>query len=140
MSDFRIIFTNDEGGVSVVVPAPGISPEEAVRAVPTGKQYEVVPLSEIPTDRTFRGAWKRNGKKCEVDVTKAKEICHCKRRDKRTEELAPHDEVIMKQIPGKSAQQAELERQKIRDKHAIIQSNIDAATTVEQLKQIIGSL
>ena len=56
----RIIYQNDEGGVSVIVPAPecGLTIEEiAAKDVPAGKPYEIVDVSEIPSDRTFRGAW-----------------------------------------------------------------------------------
>jgi len=56
----RIIFPNDEGGVSVIVPAPncGLSIEEIARKdVPAGKPYQIVDVSEVPSDRTFRGAW-----------------------------------------------------------------------------------
>ena len=56
----RIIFQNDEGGVSVIVPAPnsGLTIEQiAKKDVPAGKEYHIVDASEIPTDRTFRNAW-----------------------------------------------------------------------------------
>ena len=56
----RIIFPNDEGGVSVIVPAVecGLSIEEiAAKDVPSGKPHKIVDVSEIPSDRTFRGAW-----------------------------------------------------------------------------------
>ena len=56
----RIIYPNDEGGVSVIVPAPecGLSIEEiAAKDVPAGKPYEIVDVADIPSDRTFRGAW-----------------------------------------------------------------------------------
>ena len=56
----RIIFPNDEGGVSVIVPAPecGLTIEEiAAKDVPAGKPYKIVDVSEIPSDRTFRSAW-----------------------------------------------------------------------------------
>jgi hypothetical protein len=45
-----------------------------------------------------------------IDMTKAKEIAHEKRRVARSAEFAPHDEVIMKQIPGVDAQAAEAAR------------------------------
>lgn len=62
MSDtsLRIIYPNDEGGVAVVVPAPGtgLSIEElATKVVPYGRPYQIVPVTEIPDDRTFRNAW-----------------------------------------------------------------------------------
>ena len=56
----RIIFPNDEGGVSVIVPAVecGLSIEEiAAKDVPSGKPHKIVDVSEIPSDRTFRNAW-----------------------------------------------------------------------------------
>jgi len=55
----RIVYQNDEGGISIIVPADcGLTIEEiAVKDVPTGKAYNIVDVSEIPTDRTFRDAW-----------------------------------------------------------------------------------
>ena len=51
----RIIYTQDDGTVAVIVPA--VSVELALKDVPTGKEYNIVEDSEIPTDRTFRDAW-----------------------------------------------------------------------------------
>lgn len=58
----RIIFLNDEGGVSVVVPSPecleGHTIEEiALKDVPAGKPFKIVSIDDIPSDRTFRSAW-----------------------------------------------------------------------------------
>jgi len=56
----RIIYPNDDGGVSVIVPAAecGLTIEQiAAKDVPTGKPYKIVDASDIPTDRTFRNAW-----------------------------------------------------------------------------------
>jgi len=69
-----------------------------------------------------------------VNITKAKNIAHDKRREARAEEFKPYDEVIMKQIPGNDATAAETARQVIRDKYAAMQTAIDAATTTDQLK------
>jgi len=55
----RIIYPTNEG-VAVIVPADecGLTIEEiAAKDVPAGKPYEIVDVSEIPSDRTFRGAW-----------------------------------------------------------------------------------
>ena len=55
----RIIYPTDDG-VAVIIPAPecGLTIEEiAAKDVPAGKPYEIVDVSEIPEDRTFRGAW-----------------------------------------------------------------------------------
>jgi hypothetical protein len=60
MSDKRIIYPTDEGGVAIIVPAPecGLTIEQiAAKDVPSGKPYQIVDVSEIPSDRTFRNAW-----------------------------------------------------------------------------------
>ena len=56
----RIIYQNDQGGVSIVVPSPnwkGTMQELASKDIPAGKPYKIVDVSEIPSDRTFRNAW-----------------------------------------------------------------------------------
>ena len=56
----RIIYQNDEGGVSVIVPSPncGLSIEQiAAKDVPAGKPYQIVDVADIPSDRTWRNAW-----------------------------------------------------------------------------------
>lgn len=62
--DKRIIYPNDNGGVSILIPTPewldtpGNTIEMlALKDVPKGKTYKIVNVSEIPTDRTFRNAW-----------------------------------------------------------------------------------
>ena len=58
--DKRIVYQNGDGGISIIVPTEecGLTIEEiAAKDVPTGKAYNIVDVSEIPTDRTFRGAW-----------------------------------------------------------------------------------
>lgn len=71
-------------------------------------------------------------------MEKAKTIAHDMRRFARAEEFKPHDEVIMKQIPGVDAQAAEAARQAIRDKYAAMQAQIDAAATPDKIKQALG--
>jgi len=103
----RIIYPNDDGGVSILIPAPEarqqvlvseavtevithdavldedgieVTPARnetvtvapavyreqtdsefiewiAAKDVPTGKPFQIVDVSDIPSDRTFRGAW-----------------------------------------------------------------------------------
>ena len=72
-----------------------------------------------------------------INLDKAKIIAHDRRRAARAEEFKPHDDVIMKQIPGVDAQAAEAARQVIRDKYAALQTAMDATTTVDQLKELL---
>ena len=51
----RILITNDDGNVAII--APAVSVELALKDVPTGKEYHIVDVADIPTDRTFRDAW-----------------------------------------------------------------------------------
>jgi len=58
----RIIYPNDDGGVSILIPAlealETMTIEEiAAKDVPAGKPYKIVEDTEIPSDRTFRNAW-----------------------------------------------------------------------------------
>jgi len=72
-----------------------------------------------------------------IDVNKAKAIGHDMRRAARAEEFKPFDEAIAKQIPG-AADGAEAQRQIIREKYAAIQTQIDAATTPNEIKVALG--
>lgn len=73
-----------------------------------------------------------------INLDKAKAIGHDIRRAKRAEEFAPHDDIIAKQIPGADAAEAEVARQAIRDKYAVVQDEIDAATASEEIKTALG--
>ena len=69
-----------------------------------------------------------------VDMTKAKAIAHEKRRQARSEEFAPLD--IKATIPTE-AEAAEAARQAVRDKYAAMQTAMDAATTPDELKELL---
>ena len=73
----------------------------------------------------------------QVNLDKAKEISHDKRRNKRADLFKQLD--IEATIPV-LAEEAEAKRQIIRDEFAAIQTEIDNAETVDQLKEIITQL
>ena len=135
----KIIYTNNEGGVSVIIPTGELSIEEvAAKDVPEGVAYEIVEDDAIPSDRTFRNAWKLGDCCVEHDLDKCKAIGHDKRRAARAEEFAPLDEVIAKQIPGNDPAEVEAERQLVRDKYAAVQDQIDAAASPDEIKAALG--
>ena len=68
-----------------------------------------------------------------INVTKAKAIAHDIRRAARSEEFKPYDDAIAKQIPGQ-IEGAEAARAAIRAKYAAMQTAIDAASTVDEIK------
>jgi len=57
--DKRIIYKNDDGSISIIIPADcGLTVEQiAQKDVPTGLSYKIVNVSDISSDRTFRNAW-----------------------------------------------------------------------------------
>ena len=69
-----------------------------------------------------------------IDMTKAKDIAHDKRRAARSAEFAPLD--IKATIPSEAAA-AEAARQAIRDKYAAMQAQMDAAQTADELKTLL---
>jgi len=72
-----------------------------------------------------------------INIDKAKTIAHGIRRTARAEEFKPYDEVIMKQIPGADATAAEAARAVIREKYSVMQTKIDSATTVDEIKSVL---
>jgi len=136
MTNSRIIYSNTDGSVAVIIPAESV--ELALKDVPEGVPYEIVTTDEVPSDRYFRGAWVMGDCCIEHDLDQCREIGHDKRRTARAEEFAPLDAMIMKQIPGVDAIKAEASRQVIRDKYSDIQDAIDAAETPNEIKAALG--
>jgi hypothetical protein len=72
-----------------------------------------------------------------INIDKAKAICHDKRRAARAAEFAPLD--VKATIPSE-ATAAEAARQAVREKYAAMQTQIDAASDVVALKNIVEGL
>lgn len=66
-----------------------------------------------------------------INIDKAKGIAHNKRREARSAEFAPLD--IKATIPSE-ATAAEAARQAVREKYAAMQTAIDSASTVDEIK------
>ena len=143
----KIIFTRPDGGLSITTPARNTYDNERSDNYIENRAWNKLPLgamnpkwieeSDVPIDRTFRNALEDVGGKPVHNIPKTKLLAHDMRREKREEEMKPWDDIVMKQIPGQDAALAEVERKKIRDTDAIKQTNIDNATTVEQIKNAI---
>jgi len=66
----QIIYKTDNNGVAVIIPSDEALQshtiqEIAEKDVPAGKPYKIVSVDDIPSDRTFRGAWEVD----EADLT-----------------------------------------------------------------------
>lgn len=75
-----------------------------------------------------------------VNINKAKLVAHKIRRYQRELEFVPFDSIISKQIPGDDYQNAEISRQEIRNKYIKIQNDIDNASDIDTLSEIVESL
>ena len=58
----RIVCINADGSIYILVPSPEYLQDHtieelAMKDVPQGLTHYIIDASEIPTDRTFRGAW-----------------------------------------------------------------------------------
>lgn len=72
-----------------------------------------------------------------VNMAKARQIAHERRRIARSEELAPLD--VKATIPAEAAA-AEIARQAVRSKYEDLQERMDAASTPEELKVVLLNL
>jgi hypothetical protein len=115
MEDKVIVYHTVEGDLHIVIPSPfaweefekkGMSfdifmKDEVAKAVPSGVVYEIIDRSLIPSDRTFRDAWKWNSaKQCvEHDFEKCKKIRAKQIHDeKRAQEAKKIDNAILDKI------------------------------------------
>lgn len=72
-----------------------------------------------------------------INLDKAKAIAHDIRRAKRTAEFSPLD--IKATIPSE-ASAAEVARQAVREKYALLQEAIDSSQNISELKSIADTL
>ena len=129
----RIVYPNDDGGVSIVVPSPhwmGTMEGLAAKVIPDGKAYKIVEDSVVSTDRTFRDAWE-NYEDITVSFPKAKEITKKRLRRERKPLLEEQDILFMRAVET-SQDKSEIvtEKQRLRDITALV----DDATTLDELK------
>ena len=139
----KIIYTNSDGTVSIVQPVlteinpntgkPFTIEEIAEKDIEKGISYEIVDDSAIPTDRSFRDAWKQNDKTIETDIDKAKEIHKTNIREARTSKLQELD-IEFQKAQETSADTSDIvaKKQALRDAPAA--AGISTAATETDLK------
>jgi hypothetical protein len=126
-----IIFTNDNGGVSVCIPTGEIS-IEAVKAKDTPSGSIIVDQATLPnSDNDFFDAWELSGSTVSVNISKAKEITRKRLRAER-EPLLQAQDVLFQRALETSADTTAIvaEKQRLRD----ITNQVDSATTTAQLR------
>ena len=93
-SDSVILYTADNDNLVLVYPADNCDlTVEQIQAkdIRSGKTSYILNKSAVPTDRSFKWAWKLNGSTIETDMTKAKEIHKSNIRSARISKLAELD-------------------------------------------------
>ena len=129
----KIIYTNSDGTVSIMTPIEGTAEECAKRDLPDGTSYEIVDDSVIPTDRSFRNAWKQNSKTIETDMSKAREIHKTNIREARVAKFAELDVEFQKALEtSSSTTDIVAKKQALRDAPAA--SGISTAASEADLK------
>ena len=126
-----IIFTNDNGGVSVCIPT-GEMPIEAVKAKDTPSHSIIVQESELPqADNDFFNAWELANGVVTVNLDKAKELTRARLRAERAPLLAAQDVLFQRaQESGADTSAIVAEKQRLRD----ITSSVDGCTTTAELR------
>ena len=128
-----IIFTNDNGGVSVCIPTGELS-IEAVQAKDTPKGSLIVNTSDLPNQHNdFFDAWELVDGKVTVSLDKAKEITKKRLRAEREPLISAQDVAFQRALEAGSDTSAIVaEKNRLRD----VTSLADAETTLEGLRAI----
>jgi hypothetical protein len=128
-----IIFTNDNGGVSVCIPTGEISIDQ-VKIKDTPSHSIIVQTSELPNQHNdFFDAWELVNGKVEVSLAKATELTKKRLRVEREPLLQAQDVAFQRALEAGSPTTAIVaEKQRLRD----VTSLADAETTLEGLRAI----
>lgn len=130
-----IIFTNDNGGVSVCVPT-GELPIEQVQSkdIPSNIQSHIVSMDSLPQDNDFFDAWEQTNGVVTVNLSKAKELTKTRLRKQREPLLAAQDIAFQRALEtGADTTAIVAEKQRLRD----ITNLANNCTSLEQLRLLV---
>jgi hypothetical protein len=128
-----IIFTNEDGGVSICVPTSELD-IQAVKVKDTPSNSIIVDASTLPNaDNDFFNAWELSNGKVSVNLTKAKEFTKNRLRIERKPLLAAQDILFQRALEANSDTTAIVaEKNRLRN----ITSLADDCTTTAQLRAL----
>lgn len=128
-----IIFTNDNGGVSICIPTGEMQIED-VKAKDTPSTSIIIQDSELPqADQDFRNAWELADGVVIVNLDKAKELTKARLRAEREPLLAAQDVLYMRAMEAQADVSAIVaEKNRLRD----ITGSVDGCTTTDQLRAL----
>lgn len=148
----KIVYTTPEGTVHVIHPVGNAKMKDVESNIPKDAvNVRKVTADMLPKSRLYRNAWDDSNPEDFVAVNgaKAKQVAHERRRLHRFLELDPLDKEIALNIPGTDIGKIEQQRQKIRDKYAVIQDDIDLSipddviadtSVLEEVERTAGTL
>ena len=137
----RIIYEVDTSTkkVAVVIPTPEwllehTMEELVVKVVPTGARYEIVEDAVLPSDRTFREAWRMGVRMgITVNIPAAKIITKERLREERKPLLEAQDILFQRALETSASTTAIVaEKERLRD----ITDQVDALSALADLKTI----
>ena len=128
-----IIYTNDNGGVSVCVPT-GELDIQAVKEKDTPEHSIIVDMDSLPNaDNDFFDAWELQDGVVSVNLSKAKEVTKKRLRMEREPLLAAQDVAFQRALEtGADTTAIVTEKQRLRD----ITKLADSCTTTDQLRNL----
>ena len=125
-----IIFTNDNGGVSICIPT-GELPIEEVKTKDTPTGSIIVDVDSLTNNNEFFNAWELADGVVSVNFNKAIEITKTRLRQERTPLLQKQDVAFQRALESNSDTSAIIvEKQRLRD----ITKLADASTTLDELR------
>ena len=128
-----IIFTNENGGVSVCVPTSEIN-IQTVKTKDTPSDSIIVDASTLPNaDNDFFNAWELNNGTVSVNLTKAKALTKDRLRLERKPLLVAQD-VLFQRAQETNADTKAIVAEKTRLRN--ITNGVDTCTTTEQLREL----
>lgn len=141
----KIIYTKPDGGIAVVYPVRNTYPtletlsdaeiEQRAwdRLPPESINPQWVDEAAIPTDRTFRNAWKAGSGKIEHDMEKCREMTKERLRAERAPLLAAQDVAFQRALESNSSTSAIVaEKQRLRDVTKLVKDSM----TLDELKAL----
>jgi len=154
----KIIFTRPEdGGVSIVCPAPKSSIEQMVGSL-TDEQYEALVMersipenainvreiedTDFPTVDGFRDAWEDGGDKININLIKAKDINLGRLRQKRDSLLDTYDKLLARAMEIGTEQEVDnlkTKKQQLRDATEPLKA-LTNPTSIDEIIQLTPSL
>jgi hypothetical protein len=130
-----IIFTNENGGVSMCMPTGELPIEDVQkRDIPSGVQSFIVSHASLPhDDADFYDAWEQTRGVVTINISKAREITKNRLRLQREPLLAAQDVAFQRALEsGADTTAIVAEKNRLRN----VTSLADSATTLAELRAI----